>query len=70
MEHMEYITKEVLKKKRQFLNTQDIRDMFDCGTHKACHIITAIKSVSDIAGIRGKVTLSDYDAWFNKYRNK
>ena len=33
-------------------------------------LIKAIKSVSDIAGIRGKVTTSDYMAWYNMYHKK
>ena len=66
----EILSKEELLSKRQFLNTADIRQMFDCGTNKAGEIIKAIKSVSDIAGIRGKVTTSDYMAWYNMYHKK
>ena len=60
-------TYEELFQKRQFLNAQDIRNLFGVGRDKAYEIIKAIKSVSDIARISGRVTVSDYVKWYNQY---
>ena len=49
-----------------FYDKYDIMNMFKCGVDKAMAIIRAIKSVSDIAGIKGKVTITDYSAWYNR----
>lgn len=57
-----------LLKKQQFLSAADIQKMFDCGRGKAYQIIRGIKSVSDIAHLSGKVTVSDYLAWYNQYQ--
>ena len=41
-------------------------NMFHCGVDKAMAIIRSIKSVSDIADMKGKVTITDYQAWLNR----
>ena len=50
---------------KQFYNSADIMKMFQCGKSKAFSIIRSIKSVSDIVGLSGKVTKTDYLAWYN-----
>lgn len=60
------MNKEELFEKPQYLGTEDMMKLFDCGYSKACNIIVAIKSVSDRAKIKGKVTLSDYEAWYKR----
>lgn len=59
------MTKAEILTERQFLDVEDIRTAFDCGRSKAQSIIREIKSVSDIAKIKGKVTVTDYEKWFN-----
>lgn len=49
----------------QFLSVSDIQTVFNCGRSKAQSIIRGIKAVSDIAKIKGKVTVTDYERWFN-----
>ena len=49
-----------------YYDKYDIMNMFHCGVDKAMAIIRAIKSVSDIAGLKGKVTKTDYEAWFTR----
>lgn len=59
------MNKEELLEKPQYLGVEDIKKMFDCGTNRACAIICAIKSVSDRTKLKGKVTVTDYEAWYN-----
>lgn len=58
------MTKVEILTNRQFLNVADIMQVFDCSRGKAQSIIRAIKSVSDIAQLKGKVTVTDYEKWF------
>lgn len=48
-----------------FYDKYDIMKMFECGADKAMAIIRAIKNVSNIANLKGKVTVTDYQAWLN-----
>ena len=50
---------------KKFYDHLDIMNMFGCGKDRAYAIIRAIKTVSDIAKLAGKVTISDFDKWFN-----
>lgn len=43
----------------------DIANRFHCCESKARGIIRAIKTISDIAGFAGRVTETDFQAWFN-----
>lgn len=54
----------------QYLRSSDIMKLFGVGATKASSIIRSIKSVSDVAGISGRVTVSDYIAWYNRYLQK
>lgn len=63
-------TYEELFQKRQYLRAADIMRLYDVGRSKASEIIKAIKTVSDIAHIAGRVTVSDYVAWYNHYLPK
>lgn len=66
---MELMLKSDLLQKRQFLSVTDLMGMFGCGRTKATAILKGIKSVSDIASLAGKVTVSDYLAWYyQKYQ--
>lgn len=58
------MTKVEILTNRQFLDTADIMKAFDCGRSKAQSIIRGIKAVSDIARIKGKVTVTDYESWY------
>ena len=49
-----------------YYDKYDIMNMFHCGVDKAMAILRAIKSVSNIADMKGKVTVTDYQAWLNK----
>lgn len=60
-------TYEELFEKRQYLRATDIMRLFDVGRTKASEIIKSIKLVSDIAHVKGRVTVSDYVAWYNRY---
>lgn len=59
------MTKAEILSNQQYLDTDDIKKAFDCGRSKAQSIIRGIKEVSDIAKIKGKVTVTDYEKWFN-----
>ena len=59
------MTKAEILSNRQYLDTVDIQKVFDCSRGKAQSIIRGIKSVSDIAKLKGKVTVTDYEKWFN-----
>lgn len=59
-------SKEELLQSPQFLDKYDIMKIFSCGVAKAIGIIRAIKAVSDSTKIKGKVTLTDYQIWYNK----
>ncbi len=65
----EVMTKREIFETPQYLDYLDIMDLFKCGRDKALSIIRAIKSVSNIAGIKGKVTISDYEFWYNKFND-
>lgn len=60
------MTKKEIMETPQYLDYLDIMKIFKCGRDKAMSIIRAIKSKSDIAGIKGKVTTSDYETWFSQ----
>ncbi|MCM1043328.1 MAG: hypothetical protein NC350_03870 [Corallococcus sp.] len=64
------MTKQEILTKRQFLDKHDIMQIFECGRSKAEGIIRSIKSVSDKLMIKGKVTVSDYNAWYGLYGSK
>ena len=49
---------------RQFLTTADLRKAFDCGRNTAERLMREIKAKSDIAKIKGKITVTDYEVWF------
>lgn len=56
---------EILKT-RQYLAVKDIAQIFACSNGTAQRIMRQIKACSDIAKIKGKVTTTDYEAWFNR----
>ena len=60
------MTKVEILTERQFLTVADLQKAFDCGYCKATSIMRSIKAVSDIAGIKGKITTTDYEIWFNR----
>lgn len=60
------MTKQELLSTPQYLGVEDIRKMFNCGRSKAEALIRGIKSVSDIAAMKGRVTISDYLRWYNR----
>lgn len=51
---------------QQYLDINDIMQVFDCGRSKAQGIIRSIKAISDTAKLKGKVTVADYEKWFNR----
>lgn len=60
------MTKEEIMSRAQFLNVKDMMILFACGRDTAYKRLREIKSVSDILHVRGKVTLTDYEAWYNR----
>lgn len=59
------MTKVEILTNRQFLSIADLMQVFDCGRSSAERVMREIKAVSDIAKLKGKVTVTDYDRWFN-----
>lgn len=59
------MTKVEILTERQFLSIADLRRIFDCGRCSAERIMREIKAVSNIAKLKGKVTVTDYEIWFN-----
>ncbi len=51
-----------------FYDYIDIINMFQASRDKAYSIIRSIKTCSDIMHISGKVTVSDFDKWYNMPR--
>lgn len=68
--HKATVDKLTLIQTQQFLDWKDIQRMYQCGRNKALSLIRSIKSVSDIAELQGKVTISDYEAWYNQSPKK
>lgn len=58
------MTKVEILTERQFLTTADLRKVFDCGRNTAERLMREIKAKSDIAKIKGKITITDYEIWF------
>lgn len=48
----------------------DLQDMFGCGLHKAESIMRSIKAYSDSMQMRGRVLVTDFEAWYNRPREK
>ena len=59
------MTKVEILTERQFIKVADLQQAFDCGRSTAERLMREIKSKSDIAKIKGKVTVTDYEIWFN-----
>lgn len=56
-----------MDQKRDYYSVADIQEKFGCGIHKAESIIRAIKAyVPDPLPIRGKVLVTEYEAWKNR----
>lgn len=53
---------EILETK-QYLDVEDIKNIFACNKNIAYRIIREIKSVNDLLKISGKVSVSDYQRW-------
>lgn len=58
------MTKVEILTERQFLTTEDLRKAFDCGKSTAQKVMREIKAKSDIAKIKGKITITDYEIWY------
>jgi len=63
------MTKEELFNNAQYLSIKDLMRIYDCGYNVAFRIMREIKAVSDIMKVKGKVTLSDYERWYNQIDN-
>lgn len=63
------MTKEELFNNAQYLSIKDLMRVYDCGYNVAFRIMREIKAVSDIMKVKGKVTLSDYERWYNQIDN-
>ena len=57
--------KEILERK-EVLNHEDIKIIFQCGKNSAYKRILEIRSVSDILGVPGKVHKNDYFKYIEK----
>lgn len=51
--------------KKLYFDKHDIMEMFHCCASKAYTIIRSIKSVSDSLHIKGRVTVADFERWYN-----
>jgi hypothetical protein len=63
------MTKQEILENTQMLDRSDIEKIFNCKRNKALEIIQMIKKVSNIANFKGRVTVSDYEAWINRRSN-
>lgn len=59
------MTKVEILTERQFLTIADLRKVFDCGQNAAERLMREIKAKSDIAKLKGKITVTDYEIWFS-----
>ena len=59
------MTKVEILTNRQFISTAYLEKIFDCGTCTAQRIMREIKAKSDIAKLKGKVTVTNYETWYN-----
>ena len=64
------MTKVEILKEQQFLSVADLQKIFDCGLNSAYKIMREIKAISDSLKIKGKVTVKDYEIWFNGRRRR
>lgn len=55
-----------LMKSHQYITVKDLEQIFDCSRGSAQRIMRQIKAYSDSLRIKGKVTTTDYEAWFNR----
>lgn len=55
---------------KAYLDKDDIKKIFNCGTAKAYSIIRSIKAYSDSLNFQGRVTKGDYLAWLNRPTKK
>ena len=55
-----------IMQEKQYISVKDIENIFNCSSPVAQKIMRQIKSVSDRLGVKGKVTLSDYECWYKK----
>ena len=55
---------------KAYADKEDFKREFNCGTDKAISIIRAIKSISNIANIKGRVVETDVILWLNLPLNK
>lgn len=65
-----FMTREDLLRDRQFLNKDDIMQMFGCSDTVAYKKIREIRRISDIAGMPGKILIRDYENWLNRLEDK
>ncbi len=59
------MTRAEIFEKKQFINIADLQTIFDCGLNTAHKIMREIKAKSDSLKIKGKVTVKDFEIWFN-----
>lgn len=62
------MTKAEILTEQQFITVADLQKIFDCGLSSALRIMREIKARSDSLKIKGKVTVKDYEIWFNGRR--
>lgn len=51
---------------RQYLSVKDLESIFGCSRGTAERVMREIKAHSGITKIKGKVTITDYESWFNR----
>lgn len=56
---------EEFKNQKFYFNAQDIAKIFECGIDKAYGIIRSIKSFSDTLRLAGKITVPEFEVWYN-----
>lgn len=50
------------------LKVKDLEELFCVKYDKACQMMREIKSISDIAGIKGRILEEDFESWKNYRR--
>lgn len=50
------------------IRVKDLEEVFCIKYDKACQMMREIKSISDIAGIKGRILEEDFEAWKNYRR--
>lgn len=63
---MTRIELEEFKNSKLYFTYIDIQAIFNCGRNRAYDIIKSVRKYSNALGVRGKITVTEFDMWFNQ----